>query len=80
MSTKEQLGKLCREAYHKGSPLSIEEIVSLADKLYQAEIAESAAKLADIKDSLYGQGLQVANWHLNGELEPLDNFFEENGW
>jgi hypothetical protein len=80
MSTKEQLGQLCREAYHKGSPLSIEEIVALADKLYQAEIAKYSAKLSEIKETLYGQNLQVANWHQNGELEPLDNFFEENGW
>ena len=27
-------------------------------------------------DGLYGQGLEVANWHLNGELEPFDNFYE----
>lgn len=80
MSTKEQLGHLCREAYHKGSPLSIEEIVALADKLYQAEIAKHSAKLSEIKETLYGQNLQVANWHQNGELEPLDNFFEEYGW
>ena len=24
----------------------------------------------------YGQGLEVANWHQNGELEPFDNFYE----
>jgi len=29
--------------------------------------------------SLYGQNLQVLNWHLNGEAEPLDNFFDETG-
>lgn len=27
-------------------------------------------------DELYGQGLEVANWHLNGDLEPFDNFYE----
>jgi hypothetical protein len=30
---------------------------------------------------LYGKGLEVANWHLNGDLEPFDEFFvsaEEN--
>lgn len=25
---------------------------------------------------LYGQGLEVANWNQNGELEPFDNFYE----
>jgi hypothetical protein len=36
---------------------------------------------------LYCEGLEVANWHLNGDLEPLTNFIdsalemegEENG-
>lgn len=27
-------------------------------------------------EELYGQNLQIANWHLNGELEPLDNFID----
>lgn len=26
---------------------------------------------------LYGEGLEVANWHQNGDLEPLDNFIDE---
>lgn len=25
---------------------------------------------------LYGEGLEIANWHQNGDLEPFDNFFE----
>lgn len=27
-------------------------------------------------DELYGEGLEIANWHLNGDLEPFDNFYE----
>ena len=27
-------------------------------------------------DNLYGKGLEVANWHLNGDLEQFDNFYE----
>lgn len=38
------------------------------------------AKLVEIKDSLYGRGLQVHGWHLNGEAEPMDTWFEENDW
>lgn len=30
----------------------------------------------DYFKELYGTGLDVANWHLNGELEPFDEFFE----
>jgi hypothetical protein len=25
---------------------------------------------------MYGKGLDIANWHLNGALEPFDNFYE----
>lgn len=28
-------------------------------------------------DKLYGQGYEVANYHLNGDLEPLDNFIDD---
>jgi hypothetical protein len=34
----------------------------------------------EIWESLYGQNMQVANWHQNGELEPMDTFFESNDW
>lgn len=27
-------------------------------------------------DDLYGQGLEIANWHQNGETEPFDNFYD----
>ncbi len=27
-------------------------------------------------DEMYGKCLEVANWHLNGELEPFDNFYD----
>lgn len=30
----------------------------------------------DYFSELYGTGLEVANWHLNGDTEPFDNFFE----
>ena len=25
---------------------------------------------------LYGEGLEIANWHMNDALEPFDNFFD----
>ena len=34
----------------------------------------------EIWDTFYGQNLELANWHLNGTLEPIDNFFENNDW
>lgn len=27
-------------------------------------------------DSLYGEGLEVANWHQNGNAEPFDSFYD----
>lgn len=37
-----------------------------------------AGKFISAIMEFHGQNLQVANWHLNGDLEPWDNFFEEN--
>lgn len=34
----------------------------------------------EIWDTFYGQNLELANWHLNGTFEPIDNFFENNNW
>jgi hypothetical protein len=61
--------------------------VQSGDGVANAAIAEAADRLhemqstiADIRSTLYGHGLAISGWHLNGELEPIDNFFEENGW
>ena len=27
-------------------------------------------------DALYGEGLEIANWHKNGDLEPFDSYYE----
>ena len=45
-----------------------------------AEIERLTARLDDIRESLYGKGFYVAGWHLNGDLEPVDTWFEENDW
>ena len=47
-----------------------EELVNL-----RAEI-KRLRKFKEYFDDLYGQGLEVKNWHLNGETEPFDNFYE----
>lgn len=54
-----------------------------------AELSETKAKLEELSkenDALkayknyfadcYGQGYEVANYHLNGDLEPLDSFID----
>ena len=40
------------------------------------KIAIKALEFKDYFDDLYGKGLEIANWHLNGELEPFDSFYE----
>ncbi|MBU5331763.1 hypothetical protein KQI61_06100 [Anaerocolumna aminovalerica] len=49
-----------------------------SDKSYE-ELEEKTSKLQafyNYMKDLYGTGLEVANWHLNGDLEPFDNLFE----
>ena len=44
-----------------------------------AKLCEEIAELKRFKqyfDELYGIGLEVANWHLNGTLESLDKFID----
>lgn len=37
-----------------------------------------AEKFIDAIMSFYGEGLDVVNWHKNGDPEPLDNIIESN--
>lgn len=30
----------------------------------------------DYFDDLYGQGLEIAKWHQNGDTEPFDSFYD----
>ena len=55
----------------------------IAQKLYAYEdtglTPEEVEALKAFKvyfDDMYGKGLEVANWHMNGSLEPFDNFYE----
>ena len=46
------------------------------EMLQVRDTAIEALKFKEYFDGLYGQGLEIANWHQNGELEPFDNFYE----
>lgn len=46
------------------------------DKAVEALV--KAEKFIDAIMGFYGQNLSVFNWHMNGEGEPWDNFFDEN--
>ena len=50
-----------------------------ADK---AELLETLKRtngaLSDMQSELYGQNLKIIGWHLNGNEEPVENFFDNN--
>ena|SRR6185437_15316013 len=77
--TDEEYVQFMIEAY-KDMPNHDEiEIKALQESIknqIEKEVAPYEAFYVYFKE-LYGQGLQVANWHQNGELEPFDSFFEE---
>lgn len=37
---------------------------------------EKYKRVKNYWDDLYGEGLEIANWHLNGDTEPFDSFWE----
>lgn len=40
------------------------------------EECREAKRFKEYFDELYGIGLEVANWHQNGNTEPFDNFYD----
>ena len=48
------------------------------EKLFKDALAmlKSLSAFKEYFDGLYGQGLDVANYHLNGATEPFDNFYD----
>ena len=63
------------EQNHDGAYVRYEDYEKLA-----AENAGLKTAIGEIHQELYGQGFEVSGWHLNGALEPLDSWFEENNW
>lgn len=47
-----------------------EEVINILSQIIEA------LRFKEYFDSLYGQGLEIANWHMNGDLEPFDNFYD----
>lgn len=41
---------------------------------------EANSRLNQINETFYGERMAVVGWHLNGDHEPIDNFFDENSW
>jgi len=57
----------------------VAEIESDRDRL-AAALSEANNKLDDVRDSFCGRNLMISGWHLNGDLEPVDNWFDSNDW
>ena len=57
----------------------LEQVEAERDAL-AAHVESLNSKLDEINESLYGQNLMIAGWHLNGDVEPMDTWFEENNW
>jgi len=54
-----------------------EKIIKHREKLKELRFVNTALQAyKDYMTALYGEGYQVANWHLNGDLEPLDTFLD----
>ncbi|MBH2767659.1 hypothetical protein I5Q31_10560 [Serratia marcescens] len=59
-----------------------ETIKELTDRVNALAVENAALKVAvdGFNQELYGKGFEVLGWHLNGDTEPLDNWFGENDW
>lgn len=61
--------------------VEILDICEAADVVPRAELERSLKEiraLSAFKDyflDLYGKGLEITNWHLNGNTEPFDSFY-----
>lgn len=70
------IGKYSSLKFDEQDVYEIVELYSDAEK----RSANIERKFREVIDTLYGQNLYISGWHMNGELEALDNFFEENDW
>jgi predicted RNA-binding Zn-ribbon protein involved in translation (DUF1610 family) len=57
---------------------TVREKLELYDEVVSA-LKVATKELDALWSVMYGQNLEVAGWHLNGDTERMDRFFEENG-
>lgn len=74
-TAKSALGAI--EQYRWERDVAIHQLRELGLELGQkVDDVKKAIGFKKYFDELYGEGLEVANWHLNGDLEPFDTFYE----
>ena len=68
---------VCLGQYMWERDVAISQLEELGLSLGQkTDDVQQAINFKKYFDELYGEGLEVVNWHLNGDLEPFDNFYE----
>lgn len=79
----EQLSEKLGESLEESTELSLKQfeledtIKKLNKEIEQLKSEfEQSVKFKEYFIELYNQGLEIANWHLNGDLEPLTNFID----
>ena len=55
----------------------LREAVKVALTALRPVSRERVEKFKEYFDDLYGKGLEVYGWHLNGEPKPFDDFYED---
>ena len=71
-----------RFVYPEPEDYAIEEAIKALKEIQQyreigtVEECRKAKRFKEYFDELYGIGLEVANWHQNGDTEPFDNFYD----
>ena len=86
ISSKERLEEIKKQIKLLRGDMSVTSIevdidadIILDDMEWLVEQTERVEQLERFKvcfDELYRQGLEVAEWHMNGDLEAFDNFYE----
>ncbi len=74
MTCRDETGRARMTLYGKQMYCSSQAIADCICKLEEELNALSAFK--SYFDGLYGDGLDVANFHLNGTTEPFDTFYD----
>lgn len=67
-------GRLCVDGDKKDAFL---EAIGMGIKALRPVSREPLEKFKEYFDDLYGKGLEVYGWHMNGEAKSFDDFYED---
>ena len=55
----------------------VKEAIDVALSALRPVSREQVEKFKEYFDDLYGKGLEVYGWHMNGEAKSFDDFYED---